>query len=299
MDAVSPILVAGCSGQLARCLVDVARAQSRSLVAVGRPQLDITKPADIARVVRDVRPSAIINAAAYTAVERAESEPTPALVLNRDAPAQLSRAAAAARIPFIHISTDYVFDGAKPAPYVETDATAPLNAYGRSKLAGEAAVREAHSDAVVVRTSWIYSPYGKNFVKTMLTLADGRDELAIVDDQHGSPTAAADLARALLAILETISDRANCGGIYHLAGTGYTTWRGFAAEIFAGWEMRGHRVPRVTPIATAARPSAVTRPLNSRFDCGKAERVFRLRLPPWRDSLMRCLDTLAADAEAA
>jgi dTDP-4-dehydrorhamnose reductase len=204
-------------------------------------------------------------------------------------------AAAAARrgVPFIHVSTDYVFDGRKEAPYREEDVPSPLGAYGRSKLEGEAAVRAACPAAVILRTSWVYSPYGQNFVTTMLRLAETHDTVRVVDDQHGAPTAAADLAGAILDLAERLTGDPGTGGVYHLAGAGETTWRGFAAAIFAGWARRGHRVPRLEAITTAQYPTPAHRPANSRLDCSKIARVFGLRLPPWQTSLERCLDELA------
>jgi dTDP-4-dehydrorhamnose reductase len=204
-------------------------------------------------------------------------------------------------VPFIHVSTDYVFDGRKDGAYVEEDAASPLGVYGRSKLEGESAVRAACPAGVILRTSWVYSPFGQNFVTTMLRLAETREKVQVVDDQHGAPTAAFDLADAILDLVEALAaarDR-EAGGIYHLAAAGETTWHGFAAAIFAGWARRGRRVPALEAITTAQYPTAARRPANSRLDCSKAARAFGLRLPPWRSSLERCLDELAlARAEA-
>src|ERR1051326_4955958 len=198
-----PVLVAGKSGQLARCLVEAARLRGAALVAVGRPELDLEDAASIERVVRAIEPAAIVNAAAYTAGDRAESDETRAFAVNRDGAERLAVAAQQRGVPFIHVSTDYVFDGRKPSPYTEEDAPAPLNVYGRSKREGEAAVRRAHAAALVLRTSWVYSPYGRNFVIAMVERSgpEQPENIGVVDDQHGAPTAAADLAGAILDIL--------------------------------------------------------------------------------------------------
>jgi dTDP-4-dehydrorhamnose reductase len=302
MAGQPPILVAGRTGQLARCLAQEARRRGTLLVALGRPELDLTQPELLARAVEAHAPRAIVNAAAYTAVDKAEAEPALAMAINRDGAGALAAAAARLEVPFLHVSTDYVFDGRKERPYVEEDAPAPLGAYGRSKCDGEAAVRAACPAGVILRTSWVYSPFGQNFVTTMLRLAATREKVQVVDDQHGAPTAAFDLASAILDLVErlTAAPRArDTGGIYHLAADGETTWHGFAAAIFAGWARRGHRVPALEPITTAQYPTAARRPQNSRLDCSKSARVFGLRLPPWRSSLERCLDELAlARAEA-
>ncbi|MBO0765587.1 MAG: dTDP-4-dehydrorhamnose reductase [Hyphomicrobiaceae bacterium] len=300
MSGEPPILVAGCAGQLARCLAEAAVRNGVRLVALGRPNLDISDAGSIARTVAAIRPSLIVNAAAYTAVDKAESEPLRAFAINRDGPARLAAAAEAARIPFIHISTDYVFDGRKPTPYCEDDPTAPLGIYGLSKLEGEAAVVEACPSVLVLRTSWVYSPYGQNFVTTMLRLAETRTKVRVVADQHGAPTAAADIAAAVLALAPELLTGRGSGGLYHLAAEGSTTWHGFAAAIFAGWRARGRPVPDLEPIATAEYPTPAKRPANSQLDCSRIARDFGIRLPPWQQSLAACLDALAAaPAEAS
>jgi dTDP-4-dehydrorhamnose reductase len=236
-----------------------------------------------------------VNAAAYTFVDGAESEPDRAFGVNRDGAARLAAAAAKLEIPFIHVSTDYVFDGCKASPYREDDVVSPLSIYGRSKLEGEIAVRNAYPDSLVIRTSWIFSPFGQNFVKTMLNLAETRDVVRVVDDQRGAPTAARDLAGAILAILEqTVGNQdSSRAGVYHLASAGETTWYGFAAAIYAGWARRGRHVPALKPITTVDYPTPARRPANSRLDCSKIERIFGIRLPLWHQSLERCLDELA------
>ena len=294
------ILVAGKSGQLARSLVDVAHTRKLSLVAFGRPDLDIEDADAVERAIAANAPSAVVNAAGYTAVDQAEAEPARALAINCDAAARLASAAHRRRLPFIHISSDYVFDGAKPTPYVETDAANPLSAYGRSKLAGEAAVLNAHPGALVLRTSWLYSRYGHNFLNTMLRLAQTKDAagasvVRVVDDQQGAPTSARDLAGAILDLIAALTgaEAADRGGIYQLTAGGVTTWHGFAAAIFAGLQRRGYRVPALRPISTADYPSPARRPANSRLDCGKIERSFGIALPVWSRALDLCLDEVA------
>jgi dTDP-4-dehydrorhamnose reductase len=298
-----PILVAGKTGQLARCLAAEAHRRGRALVTLGRPELDLTRPESLGRAVASHAPRAIVNAAAYTAVDKAEAEPALVMAVNRDGAGALAATAARLGVPFVHVSTDYVFDGRKDAPYREDDAPGPLGAYGRSKLEGEAAVCAACRAGVILRTSWVYSPFGQNFVATMLRLAATREKVQVVGDQHGAPTAAPDLAGAILELVERLTapriDDRDTGGIYHLAAAGETTWYGFAEAIFAGWARRGHRVPMLEPITTAQYPTAARRPANSRLDCSKIARVFGLRLPAWQTSLERCLDELAsARAEA-
>ena len=296
MAITRPILVVGKAGQLARSLADLAAEFELPLVALGRPDLDLQQPDKIKRFVDHLAPSAIINAAAYTAVDRAEFEPESALAVNRDGAAQLASAAARLRIPFIHVSTDYVFDGRKGSRYQEIDVPSPLGAYGRSKLEGERAVCNAYPAALVLRTSWAYSAHGQNFVRTMLRLAETREVVSVVDDQYGAPTATNDLARAIFDILTQfdIDKYIPRAGIYHLTATGETTWHGLAAAIFAGWARRGGRVPTLVRIGTADYPTPARRPANSRLDCAKIERAFGIRLPEWQLSLELCLDELAA-----
>jgi dTDP-4-dehydrorhamnose reductase len=294
-----PILVAGKSGQLARCLLDSTVLHNVPMVAVGRPELDLENGEGIDRAMAAVGPSAIVNAAAYTAVDRAEAEPERAFAVNCDGATLLAAGAARRGIPFIQISTDYVFDGSKPSPYREDDVPAPQNVYGSSKLAGEIAVLKAYPGAAVIRTSWVYSPYGNNFVRTMLRLSDEQPVVRIVEDQRGTPTSAADLAVAILAIVERLRSANGCddAGIYHLAGDGETSWYGFAAAIFASLARRGRRVPALQAITTAEYPTPTRRPKNSSLDSSRAERVFGVRLPPWRSSLEECLDQLEIPKE--
>jgi dTDP-4-dehydrorhamnose reductase len=290
-----PILVAGKSGQLSRSLVDVGEQRAIPVVAVGRPECDLENVGSIDRVVNAVLPRALVNAAAYTAVDVAESEPQRAFAVNRDGAGLLAATARRLQIPFVHVSTDYVFDGSKSSAYREDDATFPLGVYGQSKREGEIAVMDANPEALVMRTSWVYSPYGANFVRTMLRLSDTQDVVRVIDDQHGAPTAAVDLANAILDALAQILEQKIQGraGIYHVTAVGETTWHGFAKAIFADWRDRGLRVPVLEAIATADYPTRVKRPANSRLDCGKFQRVFDISLPLWSTSLAACLDILA------
>ncbi|RXH29845.1 MULTISPECIES: dTDP-4-dehydrorhamnose reductase [Bradyrhizobium] len=294
-----PILIAGRSGQLGSCLHDLAALSGVSAVALGREELDLEVREGVDRTIASIAPCMIINAAAYTAVDQAESEAGKAFSINRDGAAALADVAWQRNIPFVHVSTDYVFDGAKREAYDEADVPAPLNTYGASKLAGEAAVLAAHPLATVVRSSWIYSSTGTNFVRTMLRLAETHPMVRVVCDQHGSPTSAAELAAALLKIAKRslADDRRIAAGIFHVAGQGTTSWHGFAEAIFDGLSRRGVRPPALEAITTEQYPCAARRPLNSRLDSSKAERVFGIRLPAWRHSLESCLDQLVGKGD--
>jgi dTDP-4-dehydrorhamnose reductase len=286
-----PILVTGGSGQVASALV--AAADVRPLVRVGRPQFDFDRPKEMLELVRGIAPAVIVNTAAYTAVDRAETDAGAAQRANAEGPAALAEYCALTSIPLIHISTDYVFDGLKGAPYAETDPTNPATVYGATKLAGEQAVLATCPRAIVLRTSWVYATSGRNFVLTMLRLAQARDRLGVVADQVGCPTAAADLAAAILAIVDRIEARGwsdAFGGIFHAAGTGSVNWHGFACATFEQASRHGLRPPTVDPITTSDYPTPARRPPDSRLDCRKLERVFSLRLPPWQDSLARTVD---------
>ncbi len=288
------ILVTGETGQLATALRERA-----DVLCVGRPALDFDRPETIWSTFRRAEPRLVVNAAAYTAVDKAESDPDAAYRANRDGPAILARLCAEAGIPLIHVSTDYVFDGQGTRAYVETDPVGPQGVYGASKLAGEQAVLDAGGRAIVLRTSWVYAEYGKNFVRTMLTLAKTKDSLTVVADQHGCPTLSGDLADAILAIVARIDATAwrdGYQGIFHAAGSGETTWYDFAVASFQEAARNGHRVPTVTPILTKDYPTPAKRPANSRLDCSRLYAVFGVRLPPWRESLARTVDRIYAIA---
>jgi dTDP-4-dehydrorhamnose reductase len=293
----NPILVTGGTGQLATALANAANVHR-----VGRPDFDFDRPETIEATFRTVAPRLVVNAAAYTAVDAAENDADAAYRSNRDGPAILARLCAAADIPLIHISTDYVFDGTKPSPYVEVDPVNPQGIYGASKLAGEEAVMASSAKAIVLRTAWVYAATGKNFVRTMLNLGKTRDRLSVVADQHGCPTNADDLAGAILAIVARLAAtgwQPAYRGIFHAAGTGATTWHGLALATFEEASRHGAKVPEVAPIATSEYPTPAKRPANSRLDCTRLNDVFAVRLPHWRGSLTRTIDTIFATDAAS
>jgi dTDP-4-dehydrorhamnose reductase len=286
---MAPILVAGVTGQLAVALAEAAPSHRLTLHCVERPALDFDRLDSIAAVFAATAPALVVNAAAYTAVDAAEDDVEAAYRANRDAPAELARLCAAASIPLIHISTDYVFDGHKGAPYVEADPTSPQGVYGASKLAGEQAVLAACSRAIVLRTSWLYSPVGNNFVRTMLAAAERNVRLRVVADQVGCPTSAPDLAQAMLSLATRVLGgwQETWAGVYHAAGTGAATWHELASATFAAAARLGRPLPDVEPIRTDEWPTRARRPPDSRLDCSKLEATFGLRLPPWRDGVNR------------
>jgi dTDP-4-dehydrorhamnose reductase len=256
--------------------------------------LDLTARAQIDTAVRAIGPNVIVNAAAYTNVDKAESEPEAAFALNRDGPAGLAEAAAAINAALVHVSTDYVFDGTSLRAYRETDARSPLGVYGASKAAGEDAVLAAHPRAIIVRASWVFSPHRANFVKTMLRLGETRDELGVVADQQGRPTSATDLAGACLALaVRSHASDANAAGVFHFANAEDTTWADFAAAIFDGARERGRKPVRVKPITTADYPTPAKRPANSRLDTAKIQ-ALGVAPRPWRAALSDVLDELLA-----
>ncbi|MBL8564410.1 MAG: dTDP-4-dehydrorhamnose reductase [Hyphomicrobiaceae bacterium] len=295
MGERGPVLIAGRSGQVAHELARVLRQTGRPFVALGRGDLDLADPSSIARGISQHRPSLVINAAAYTGVDKAEDEPTVARAVNATGAGLLAAAASRAGAPIVHISTDYVFDGTKPAPYLETDATAPLGVYGATKLEGERLVAAANPRHVIVRTAWVFSPHGHNFVKTMLRLGTERDEIAVVADQSGAPTAAADLAEAIAHIasrLDCEQPNSERFGIFHAVNAGATTWHAFACAIMDGAKRRGAKAAHVRAISSAEYQTRARRPANSALDTGKLLRVFDFALPAWELALERCLDNL-------
>ncbi len=270
------LLVFGRSGQLAREL-----QRRGEVLALGRDEADLADPAACAARIAEIGPRAVINAAAFTAVDRAEEEEAMAFTVNAEAPAAMARAAARLGIPFLHVSTDYVFDGSGTRPWRPDDPPAPLGAYGRSKLAGERGVAAAGGRHVIVRTSWVFSAHGRNFVKTMLRLGGERGRLKIVADQIGGPTSTAAIARALLAIAGALVEGRGRGGLYHYCGAPPVSWAGFAREIFA----RAGMDVTVEEISTADYPTPARRPLNSRLDCSAILRDHGLCQPDWRAEL--------------
>jgi dTDP-4-dehydrorhamnose reductase len=294
------ILVAGAQGQLARALYDcAARQRTHTLVTQGRPDFDLRNPIALAHRMGELLPDLIVNAAAYTAVDKAEGDAATAYAINRDGAGVLATVAAAYDCPIIHVSTDYVFDGAKMGEYREGDATGPTGVYGRSKLEGETAVARANARHIILRTAWVYAAHGGNFVRTMLRLAQERPELRVVADQRGNPTYAPHLAEAILAIAVSLkADRPVTWGIYHAAGRGDTTWHEFASAIVNAAGPLGIAPVPVLPITTAEFPTPAKRPANSCLDCSKLERAFGVRLPHWRQGLQACIAELAASQQS-
>ncbi len=288
------ILVIGENGQVARSLVQEASRGGTPLLAAGRPTIDLQDAASIVASLDRAKPSLVVNAAAYTAVDKAESEPDLAFAINAGGVGQLGAECARRDIPIIHLSTDYVFDGTKSSAYVETDPVAPINVYGRSKLAGETKLREAHDKHIIIRTAWVYSPFGANFLKTMLRVGGSRPEVSVVSDQHGNPTYAPHLADAILTIAERLQDGDNGGlwGTYHAAGAGDTTWCEFAAAIFDVGRELGLSLGTAVPITTAQYPTPAKRPGNSRLDCSLLQQRFGVRLPDWRLGTRACIEQL-------
>jgi len=293
---MQPILLTGGSGQVGGALVRLAPAEYE-IVAPERDILDMTDPAALAAMV-GARPwSAIVNCAAYTAVDRAESDVVAAWTINALAPAALAAASAAAGIPMLHVSTDYVFDGSKTETYVEEDAVGPVGVYGASKLGGELAVRSANSAHVILRTAWVVSATGQNFVKTMLRLGVDRSQLRVVADQRGCPTAADDIARAILTILPRLAEGPY--GTYHFVNGGEATWHALAEAVFARAEAHGRRRPMVEAITTSDYPTPAVRPANSRLACAKIARDFGIIPRDWHEAVDEIVDTLVKETVKA
>lgn len=294
MFAAQPKMwVTGANGQVGWEFM--RRAEKFGVAAVGteRAELDITDERAVSARIEKGGFDVVVNAAAYTAVDKAESEPDRAYAVNRDGPAHLAAACARANIPLIHISTDYVFDGTRQGLYVEDDPINPINVYGASKAAGEQAVREHLDRHLILRTSWVYGAHGHNFVKTMLRLAKERDELRVVADQWGCPTAAGDIAEAILSLIERpIGERQ--WGTYHYCGEGATTWQGFAEAIIAASLRQGGRHVPVRPITTADYPTPAKRPANSILDCAKLRTTFGLAPRAWKEALQDVIGELVS-----
>jgi len=298
-----PILVIGAEGQLARALGRRKVVDGHPILCRGRPDADIADPRTLQRLFGELAPIAVVNAAAYTAVDKAEEDRATAFAVNAEGPEHLARLCRNAQIPLIQISTDYVFDGTGRTPYRETDAIAPLGVYGASKAAGEGAVRQTCPRHLILRTSWLYSMDGHNFLKSMIRLGAGHDELAIVDDQHGTPTWTHDISAAIVAILRRVlAEEDGPWGTYHLTSSGQTTWLGFAAEIFRLGAAAGLKTPRLKAITTAEYPASVRRPAYSVLDNSKIAMTFDIRLPPWQMSLAQCFahsQSLASEEKVA
>jgi len=277
------ILLFGGNGQVGRELTRAAVARATPLVSLAHAEADIADRTAVAAAIARHKPALVVNTAAFTKVDLAETEIEAAQRANEAGPAILAAACARAGVPLIHLSTDYVFDGEKTGAYVEGDAISPINNYGRSKAAGEQAVRKAAARHVILRTSWVYGEFGHNFLKTVVRLAATKDELRMVGDQRGCPTATPDIADAILHIAPQLSGGAGAWGTYHLAGTGVTTWHGFAARIVAAQAPLTGRAPRVSAIAARDFPAAARRPENSELDSSLFERVFGFRARPWTE----------------
>jgi len=257
------------------------------VIALGRPELDLTKPETVRRAIEALKPDLVASAAAYTAVDLAEDEPELAFAVNAAGAQAVAEAAKACGAPVVHLSTDYVFAGDTSKPYVETDITGPRSVYGSSKLEGERRVAQANPKHIILRTAWVYSPFGKNFVRTMLKLAETRDALSVVSDQTGNPTCALDIADAIIKVADHLTATPNFSvyGVYHFAGTGDTNWSGFARAIFSESAELGGPTATVTDIAAADYPTKAVRPANSRLSTAKFQEVFNWSAPHWRSSL--------------
>jgi dTDP-4-dehydrorhamnose reductase len=291
------ILVTGRGGQLATGLADALPAQGFEAFLFGQPEFEFDQPATIAAAFAATRPDAVVNCAAWTAVDAAEEQEGAAFVANAIGPALVAGHCAALGIPLVQVSTDYVFDGRKGAPYVETDVPNPLGAYGRTKLAGEWAALATNPMTVVMRTAWVFSPVGNNFVRTMLRVGAERPVLRVVADQQGSPTAAPDLADAIAGVLARLRDTGwqdNHRGVFHAVAGGFTTWHAFAQAIFDAAAPLGGPRPEVQPITTADYPTRAARPADGRLDTSRLATTFGVALPRWEQGLDRVIKALLA-----
>jgi dTDP-4-dehydrorhamnose reductase len=289
------LVVTGREGQVASALVERSAGSEFEIVTLARPELDLAGPVDaIVSVIEAAAPDAIISAAAYTQVDKAESEPDLAFAVNERGARAVATAAAHLRVPLVHLSTDYVFDGSKDSPYVEEDQTGPTGVYGASKLAGEKAVLDEHPDSVVLRTAWVYSPFGANFVKTMLRLARGREEVGVVADQRGNPTSALDIADGILHVAANLrsKDDPHLRGVFHMTAAGEASWADFAEGVFGISAELGGLPAAVRAIATTDYPTPAKRPANSRLDSSKLQRLHGVSLPDWHSSLKTVVSRL-------
>ena len=293
---VKRMIVTGREGQLVQSLLERGRYDSRfEIVSLGRPELDLADPSSIEVALRLAQPDVIVSAAAYTAVDQAEADEETATIVNGLAPGEIARVAAELGVPIIHLSTDYVFDGGKDQPSDESDAVAPIGAYGRSKLKGELAVPVATDNYAILRTAWVYSPFGKNFLRTMLRLAETRSSCSVVCDQFGNPTSAFDLADGVISVALNLldSDSADLRGVFHMTGSGEASWADFAEEIFAASVRFGLPSAGVRRIPSSEYPTPSKRPANSRLASGKLAAVHGVRLPHWKISTATVIERLA------
>ncbi len=283
------IAVTGSKGQVAMSIIERSD-RDIEVIPLSRPAFALEDRQAVLAGIEAVRPDVVVNAAAYTAVDKAEAEEDLAVRVNGEGAGHVAEAAAKIGAPLLHLSTDYVFDGALDRPYREDDPTGPTGAYGRSKLIGERLVAERCPDSAVLRTAWVYSPFGANFVRTMLRLNETREEVGVVADQRGNPTSALDIADALLAIAKRLREDAAPAlrGVFHMTGSGEAVWADFAEAVFREAHARGRRLTRVKRIATADYPTPARRPANSRLDNAKLRRVYGLALPDWRGSVALC-----------
>lgn len=293
------IAVTGKVGQVVTSLTERGAEAAHEIIAIGRPDLDLADPSSIYDALRAAAPDVVVSAAAYTAVDKAESEPDLAYAINGVAAGAIADAAKLLRAPLIHISTDYVFDGRLDRPYTERDQTGPTGVYGASKLAGEEAVLAAYpQNSVILRTAWVYSPFGNNFVKTMLRLAKDRDEISVVDDQRGNPTSALSIADGILRVADTmIADAgytAETRGIFHMTAAGEASWADFAQAVFEISAASGGPSCSVKRITSDAYPTPAARPANSRLDCERLRAGYGVTLPAWRDALQSVVPRLLA-----
>lgn len=282
------IAVTGNTGQVATSLLERAHAAGHEVIALGRPVLDLADPASVTRALEAAKPDAIVSAAAYTAVDKAETEADVAHAVNGAGAGGVARAARDLGVPLVHISTDYVFDGGADRPYRETDPTGPTGVYGASKLAGEQAVLAAYPEgSAVLRVAWVYSPFGGNFVKTMLRVGGERDVVSVVADQIGNPTSALNIADGILAVLTNLTNSADPAlrGVFHMTAAGEASWADFAEGIFAASARHGGPAATVNRIATAQYPTPAARPANSRLDCGLIAKTHGVALPAWQGAL--------------
>lgn len=290
------ILITGREGQVVQSLLEKAdQRPDLEVIALGRPELDLKKPDTVRSAIEAIKPDLVVSAAAYTAVDLAEDEQELAFAVNATGAQAVAEAAKFCGVPVIHLSTDYVFAGDAGEPYVETDSTGPRSVYGSSKLEGERLVALANPRHIILRTAWVYSPFGKNFVKTMLKLAETRDALSVVSDQWGNPTSALDIADAIIQVANHLAATPDFSayGIYHLVGTGDTNWSGFARAIFGESAKLGGPTATVTDIATADYPTKAARPANSRLSTAKFQDVFDWSAPHWQSSLRDAVARLA------
>jgi len=291
------ILLTGANGQLGYEIIRLNN--SFDLIYLNRSELDITDLNQVEKKFAEIKPDLVINAAAYTAVDKAESDQKSAFAVNRDGSANLARCCAEYKIPLIHVSTDFLFDGKKRTPYVETDPVAPLCVYGQSKADGEQAIVSVLKEHIIIRTSWLYGFHGNNFVKTMLKLGKEREVIRVVADQYGSPTSAEDLAEAILIIASQLESPATCNlqphiwGIYHYSGSGITTWHGFAEKIFEIVKQLGEsKIPRIEAITTLEYPTPAKRPAYSVLDCTLIQKNFGIIPKSWQESLKKIISKL-------